>query len=748
MNKKLVVLIPGVFLLATQLLNAADVRFRATVHSKFVLLSWDTVRDAQAFNIYRIEPGGTYLKLNAAPIVPLGDCAEIEKVIPHHSLEARAISRVLDITACEINQRKRGARDSWYKAREGLTLRHYKIAVVRGLAYQDSTVIVGQTYRYQLRSVPAGREKILASDLEVRAGVVVPLPPPTGVTALAGDAQVFVSWNPVDSSIFYHVLRATAPGASFLPITPSGGVAGAFKFNPITTDSLIPPRPGYVDTLCTNNTTYYYRVQCADLLGQLGDSSVTASATPRDKTSPRVPAGVYVQPLVYGLQLTWTRVDTDIAGRHEHVLGYTITRYPKYGSAVKDSSGSEVGYVNQPDSSITNVNFKDTLITPNTTYWYRIRCEDDAIPVHNVSGTSAAVSGFYKDPYPPGRPTGLTTNAFEDSIILHWTPPKDSDLAGFNIYRGICGCETVYVYRRRDVKTALLTTLEVTKGKAVAAGWSFVSAYCRPYTLALIANIDSVGACAYADRSVPKGSPICYRYAINAYDTTQNLSVMSDSVCDRLKDRTGPTAPIIAGLQARDRAVLVEWVQSPIQDLFGFIVERAGDPNGPWIQVSPSLHLPDPASIGCKEISATNAWADSTFSYLDTSGVREKTKYWYRVKAVDYMGNAGSASPEIGTFAFDRHLPEMPANVQTSSGGKCIVRVTWDPGYDSTQLGFAVFRSKAPGSGYHQVSPIVRGNSFDDRQVASGETYYYRVQYYARNGNRSLSSAARSHTVQ
>ena len=45
----------------------------------------------------------------------------------------------------------------------------------------------------------------------------------------------------------------------------------------------------------------------------------------------------------------------------------------------------------------------------------------------------------------------------------------------------------------------------------------------------------------------------------------------------RLLEQTAPPAPIVTGLRARDNAVLVEWIASPVQDLKAFHVYRSDD---------------------------------------------------------------------------------------------------------------------------------------------------------------------------
>jgi fibronectin type 3 domain-containing protein len=728
--------------------GAADFLFKAAADSQSVILVWSEQEGTTGLNIYRRITGGSYAKINAAPVIPLTDCADIRSVIPAGSPEDSAVARILKIKTCDINNSRSERVKHWSKAREVLAHRYHRIALVRGQAYEDRTVVSGTTYFYAIKAIEAGRERSLAADLTVQAGLVIVPEPPAVLAITAGDRQLFLRWSRVQSAMTYHVMRSTSATGPFQEVTSDQGVSGLFQYDPITTDSLTPSSPGYFDTTCSNNTTYYYKVFGRDFLGRDGVVSAAASATPRDMTPPETPQGITVQPLKYGLQLTWSKVELDILGRTERLSGYHVFRYDSHDEAVKDSAVAAAAFVNQAKLRVKNVSYKDTLIAPTKTHWYRLQAEDNATPSPNLSSKSAAVSGFYKDPVPPGPPKGLSSSGFEDSIMIRWLRPEDADVAGYNIYRGICGCETVYVFQRRDVATGTFETVESRKVRTMGPWWKLTRKYCRPYTLSLIVNIDSAQATSYTDRSLPKGSPICYRYAMNAYDTTQNLSVMSDSICDRLKDRTGPPSPVLAGLQARDRAVLVQWVESPIQDLYGFNVERAEQQQGPWTKISPSLKLPDPATLGCRELSGTNAWADSTYSFLDTNAVRPNRTYWYRVRAVDYSGVEGEPSPEISTFTYDRRIPQKPVILTTADASPQGIAVTWDPGYDTSYLGFAVFRSKGSSARFFQVSRLIRGNTFVDHDVIRGQEYYYQVQCIFKNGNPSLPSDPKAHALQ
>ena len=84
---------------------------------------------------------------------------------------------------------------------------------------------------------------------------------PTGLTATAGDGQVFLAWNAAAGATDYDIKRSLTSGG---PYTTIASVTGA---------------TGHTDTGLTNTTTYHYVVSAVNAAGQSANSA-QASATP------------------------------------------------------------------------------------------------------------------------------------------------------------------------------------------------------------------------------------------------------------------------------------------------------------------------------------------------------------------------------------------------------------------------------------------------------------------------------------
>lgn len=717
----------------------------AHVNGKFVLIKWTPIKGAQGYNIYRREPNGSYgSRLNSALITWPTDYGASTKL--YDSLLPPALYR---LERAHIGRLTTG---EFYpnfsdKTNEPALRRlgnlYYQVLLVIGQAYADQAVTPGKPYTYRVRYVDASnQEHDLATEVSVVAGLQRILSQPTGVNAEIGDTEVLLTWNDppaADTLGGYHVYRSTSASGSFsrrdsIPVLTRVAV----KLNG---DSLQIPLYGFLDRGLTNYTTYYYYVIPRDPLGNPGPQSAVVKAMPRDLTPPQFPKNINTTAMKEsGLIVSWNWVCEDTwvpMPRDEKVKQYRLFRYDDYETAVADTAAmssyqiativenqSQPGVHSTADTVRTYV---DAKAVPEKVYWYRVSSEDMA---GNVSRKSVAINGLLPDIEAPDSPGPPAAEGWDDHILVSWFKPdmtkkKNQDLSGYLLYRGICGgwheeiCRdegNIYLY--------------------------------HPYPLHLLKEITDIDSLSHKDYSIPKGSPICYRYALKAYDKTQNLSAMSDSICARLRDRTPPDPPIVTALQARNHAIYIEAIAPPIQDMSGFVVERADTKDGTYKAVYTD---PLPTDRGCHDLPAS---ADSVMAnkvnmlaWTDTKADPEIV-YWYRVRAFDINNNQSAPSPPVSTFTYEIRSVTKPARVaaqpQRREGGECAVRLTWD---GALAEHFVVYRSFTKASGYRQLGPPIGETWYEDSAIAPGLTCWYRVQALASNGDRSMLSDPISVTV-
>ncbi len=207
-------------------------------------------------------------------------------------------------------------------------------------------------------------------------------------------------------------------------------------------------------------------------------------------------------------------------------------------------------------------------------FFYRVRVQDVFLI---RSAPSATIGAAVPDTVPPGPTDVVGADGHAKHIRVEFKPNPEPDVAGYQIYRGVCDYGYVYVPgivrkregepEHRDDRYRCDMTLvgDVPIGDANA-----------------ILAVD--GIIWFDDHSVPAGSPVCYAYWVRAYDFAGNLyggdehacpASRNEYRCASLREKTPPQVPVVTGLRARNNGVLVEWIASPEQDLRAFHVYRS-----------------------------------------------------------------------------------------------------------------------------------------------------------------------------
>ena len=733
MNKKIIAFI-GI------LLFASPMRLRAQEHNAIVavpdinriLIIWNTTDYYPGYNLYRRTSGTDFIRVNDDTIRLIEDCTSFRNFLHKDSSAYRRLWSVVP-EMCDIPQIMASKRDRRRYAIKAAAFSNIYIAIAIGQGFIDSSVVNGTRYFYALRGVDSsGVETEILCQTSVVAGNIRPPARPTGVELIPGDASIMIRWRPVTGAVGYIVERKKAGTGTFIrinyPTTMSKCVVGPAGDTLSDTTKLCfldymrwdhsKPTSISINGIYFKGpfpgTTYVYRVKAFDIAGRFSPPSITVSGTSYDSTAPQSPTSIHVAAIGDSFNITWEKVVKDYEGHIDlsGVKGYKVYRY----TSIDDTIGTLVtSLVPQPsDTTVLNVSYKDTthgLGSPyqDKGYFYRIKTIDNW---GNESNLSAHVGGVIKDKTPPPPPTNLRAHGRTNSIALEWKKVSTPDVAGYLIYRGICG-DTLLREKIRII-----------------------------YPMHLVGTVDNEDSTSFIDRTVPSGSPVCYRYTVKAYDNSQNLSDTSKTVCERLRERVAPPPPLIVGLKARDGAILVQWVAPPVQDLFGFIVERADTSDTTvWDTLTKKLRFP--TTVKCESLPSMTIWAqDTIFSFVDSTA-KAKEHYFYRVRCADVGGNVSAPSASVGTFTFSFKFPTRPhiRRVTPASDGLII---KWTPAYDSTLLGFLVFRSENPTTGYIQISPLIRSDHFKDKLITKGKTYWYKVQALHKSGNRSVPSAAKS----
>jgi fibronectin type 3 domain-containing protein len=158
-------------------------------------------------------------------------------------------------------------------------------SVFNGLAQ----VIVQSTNQPGSITLTATSTGLTSTNITITEAATLPAPAaPTGVAAVAGNAQVVVSWDIVPGATTYNLWRATTSGGPYTLI--AGNIGGV--------------NLGYTDNNVTNLTTYYYVVTANG--NGTSVNSAEVSAMPQNLSAPAAPTGLTAMPGDGQVLLSWT----------------------------------------------------------------------------------------------------------------------------------------------------------------------------------------------------------------------------------------------------------------------------------------------------------------------------------------------------------------------------------------------------------------------------------------------------------
>ena len=368
-------------------------------------------------------------------------------------------------------------------------------------------------------------------------------------------------------------------------------------------------------------------------------------------------------------------------------------------------------YPQDPTTPLVSWTDLDPVLVPpygTKQFFYRVGVDD---AFGKLSAPSAVITGAVPDTTPPGPTDLIGATGDADRIRVDWKPNAEPDLAGYQIYRGVC--DRGFIYRPG------ITHVKDKEGKIITRGESRY-----PCDMTLVGDVSvgdanamyaADGRISFEDYSVPANSPLCYGYWVHAYDQAGNLyageqrlpatrgvplrtAAREDAAASSGDDR--PASPqqrqsSSSGSRRRCRICAPSTCTGRTRELdppqFLACVFTDGSVSAtPWAGLVPS----------CDDVPAVPDPLAARGSYLDDTAEPHRV-YWYRVSALDWLGNESDGShiadiPASSTFTYTTDLPVTPSvlpPVPAASDG-CGLEVNWGPPFDPATLqGFVVFRA-------------------------------------------------------
>jgi fibronectin type 3 domain-containing protein len=319
--------------------------------------------------------------------------------------------------------------------------------------YTDTSASFGSVSYYRVTAVNvSGAESTPASGSATRPNNANSPATPTGLTATGLAADVSLTWsaNHETDLAGYNLYRSASANGPFA------------KVNSTPLSAL-----NYNDTGAPLNATSYYRLTAVNYSGH-ESAYLAASATRGTATAPATPTNLTVTANSTGIALAWT------ANSEPNLSGYNVYR----------ASAPAGPFTKLTTNLLTSPGYLDTTAPAGVAAYYQVTA------VNSSGAESSPATG--KTVAVPAQPKNFTATGSTSSISLTWNANTESDLSGYNLYRGASATGPF-----TKINSTLLTGLNYNDTTAPTGQTSY-------YQLTAVDNLghESIPATASAARSV------------------------------------------------------------------------------------------------------------------------------------------------------------------------------------------------------------------------------------------------------
>jgi fibronectin type 3 domain-containing protein len=224
-----------------------------------------------------------------------------------------------------------------------------------GTSFVDTGVTNGTPYFYVVSAVNSAGESANSNQVSATPAAPVVTPSaPTGLAAVAGNAQVSLTWNASTGATSYNVKRATTSGGPYAVISSPMGTS-------------------FADTTVANGTIYFYVVSAVNSAGESANSNQVSATPAAPVVAPSAPTGLAATAGNAQVSLTWNA--------STGATSYNVKR--------STTSGGPYTTIASP----TTTSFTDTTVANGTTYFYVVSAVNTAGESANSNQVSATPTG-------------------------------------------------------------------------------------------------------------------------------------------------------------------------------------------------------------------------------------------------------------------------------------------------------------------------------------------------------------------
>ncbi len=381
------------------------------------------------------------------------------------------------------------------------------------------------------------------------------------------------------------------------------------------------------------------------------------------RTPPRTPVQTFAKELDGSVKFTWSIRGNRTAG----IRGYNIYKVNQNTKLPNKINNSLITTILLDEDAYNYSFFEDIGLENNRLYLYYITSVD---VFGYESAFSEAISAIPQKTQILIAPTIKSVTNFNENVQLEWEKSQDNRVQGYNVYRSIVGSGLKFKLNKYPLPN-----------------------YTTSYT-------DSPG-------DLPTNF---ITYSLTVIDKKGQESRTSFDYETPIPDSKSPNLTGFFQCQQTDGKVRLWWTKSTDADINGYELARSYEQYAKYSIISPTVIL------------------DSMFvDILPTNS--NATNMWYRLRAVDRHGNVSQWSQPLPTYSHSI-LNIQPPEGLTAVGNRKTVELTWQPSTSTNGLGYYINRYSDT-----TLTPITLNlnplnwieNSFIDRTIAEGKTYWYEI---------------------
>lgn len=236
----------------------------------------------------------------------------------------------------------------------------------------------------------------------------------------------------------------------------------------------------------------------------------------------------------------------------------------------------------------------------------------------------------------------------------------------------------------------------------------------------LAADDQSAVKLQYFDSGLKDGQTVFYRLtAINEKGLESEYSRAAEAAA----------LPAVSGLEIRGdmiREIFLGWARLNSPSVAGYNIYRGTSEKGEYVKIKSVEPGPENKSM----------------NIVDTTGLADLTKYFYKVTAFDLKGAETAFSAIVS--ATTRGKPPVPRGLTAQGGQVKQVTLNWKPADQDEVQGYRIYRSTEKAGKLSLVKKIEGGNkeTFTDegkgpeydfsfaKKLEDGKTYYYCITSY------------------